>query len=146
MFWQWLQKVMQGGRVIWEQWNLGMSRSTEIKAELIRAQPTVSSLMGLTLLGTSVMPLNIWQVALYSERRKAELKKSQSRMWPILVMIFRPLLTLLFHKLFFFSSLVPSLATCITHVALVSVYLEKPIFSTSLRAHFKYPSSFVNHY
>lgn len=28
--------------------------------------------MGLTLLGTSVMPLNIWQVALYSERRKAE--------------------------------------------------------------------------
>lgn len=104
---------MQGGRVIWEQWNLGMSRSTEIKAELIRAQPTVSGLMGLTLLGTSVMPLNIWQVALYSERRKAELKKSQSRMWPILVMIFRLLLTLLFHKLF--SSLVPSLATCITH-------------------------------
>lgn len=63
---------MQGGRVIWEQWNLGMSWSTEIKAELIRAQPTVSGLMGLTLLGTSVMPLNIWQVALYSERRKAE--------------------------------------------------------------------------
>jgi len=135
---------MQGVMVIWELWNVGMSGITEIKAELIRAQPTVSGLMGLTLLGTSVMPLNIWQVALYSERRKAELKKSQSRMWPILVMIFRLLLTLLFHKLF--SSLVPSLATCITHVALVSVYLEKPIFSTSLRAHFKYPSSFVNHY
>lgn len=31
----------------------------EVKAELIHAQPTVSGLMGLTLLGTSVMPLDI---------------------------------------------------------------------------------------